>query len=88
MYQPHDPFLRNHDGMIDFDRYRSDATGIRRQAMRDTSALRSVIKLVVVVVLLLGMVAVAPPKRVADTTSPSPALRSAQPAPFANPALF
>ena len=87
MYQPHDPFLRNHDGMIDFDRYRSDATGIRRQAMRDTSALRSVIKLVVVVVLLLGMVAVAPPKRVADTTS-SPALRSAQPAPLASPALF
>ena len=86
MVQPHDPFLRNHDGMIDFDRYRSDATAMRRLALHDTSRVRSAFKLVVVIALLLGMVAVAPSER-ADTT-PSPSLRAAQPAPLANPALF
>jgi hypothetical protein len=63
MYTPHDPFLRNSDGLIDFDRYRSEAYALRRQALQDTSKLRAVFKLIVVIALLLGAVAVAPPKQ-------------------------
>jgi hypothetical protein len=62
MLTDRDPFLRNSDGMIDFERYRSDATAMRRQALHDTSRLTSAFKLVVVIALLLGMVALAPSK--------------------------
>ena len=55
-----DPFVRNADGMIDFDRYRSNATLLRRLAMQDTTRLRASFKLVVIVVLMLGAIAVAP----------------------------
>ena len=66
MFRDHDPFLRNSDGMIDFDRYRSEAYAIRRQAMQDTSRLRAGFKLVVIILLLLGAVAVAPSKQDAN----------------------
>jgi hypothetical protein len=66
MYSQDDPFLRNDDGMINFDRYRVNATALRRQAMEDTSKLRSVLKLIVVVLLLLGMVVIAPPRHPDD----------------------
>ena len=62
MLTDRDPFLRNSDGMIDFDRYSSDATAMRRQVMQETSQLTSFLKLVVVVALLLGTVALAPSK--------------------------
>jgi hypothetical protein len=52
--------------MIDFDRYRSEAYRLRRQAMQDTSKLSATFKLVVIVVLLLGAVAVAPSKQDAN----------------------
>jgi hypothetical protein len=52
--------------MIDFDRYRSDAYRLRRQALQDASKLSAAFKFVVIVVLLLGAVAVAPSKQDAN----------------------
>ena len=68
MYRDHDPFLRNTDGLIDFDRYRSDAYALRRQAMQESSKLSAVFKAVVIVVSLLGAVAVAPSRQDANAT--------------------
>jgi hypothetical protein len=54
--------------MIDFDRYRSEAYALRRQALLDSSKLRAGFKFVVIVVLLLGAVALAPSRQDANAT--------------------
>jgi hypothetical protein len=60
---PHpEPIHRHPNGSIDFDRYRTDAVALRQQALQDTSKLRAAFKLVVIVTLTLGAVAVAPSK--------------------------
>lgn len=63
-----DLIQRHADGSINFDRYRSDATALRRQSMLDTSKLSAAFKLVVIVVLTLSAVAVAPSKHDANAT--------------------
>jgi hypothetical protein len=68
MYRDRDPFLRNSDGLIDFDRYRSESYALRRQALQETSKLSAAFKLAVIVGVLLGAVAVAPSRPDANAT--------------------
>jgi hypothetical protein len=62
MHENH-PYHRHADGTFQIDRYRAEASAMRRQAIRDSSRLTSFAKLLVAVGILLGMVAVAPVKQ-------------------------
>jgi hypothetical protein len=88
MFSDPDPFLRNTDGMIDFDRYRSEASALRRHAMQATSALTSAVKLVVAVVLLLALIAVAPSTKDDTATAGTTSGRTASQGASGHPALF
>lgn len=69
MHIHHDPFFhRNADGLIDFDRYRTEAKALRRQARQDDFKLGAISKLVVIVVVMLGAIAVAPSRQDANAT--------------------
>ena len=57
------PYHLHQDGIFQIDRYRAEATAMRRQAIRDSSRLTSFAKLAAVVGILLGLVAVAPVKQ-------------------------
>lgn len=66
MYYENNPYYRHHDGTFQIDRYRAEAAAMRRQAIHDSSRLTSFAKLLVVVGIVLGMVAIAPIKPADD----------------------
>jgi hypothetical protein len=57
------PYYRHADGIFQIDRYRAEASAMRRQGIHDSTRLTSFAKLLAVVGILLGMVAVAPVKQ-------------------------
>lgn len=55
-----DNFRRHPDGSIDFDFYRSEATALRRQAMRDAATVRTASAGVLVMAGALGFAVIIP----------------------------
>jgi hypothetical protein len=57
---------RHFDGSIDFDRYRAQASALRRSAMQDASRLGAGLKIVAIVGVMLIAVAMAPSRQDAE----------------------
>jgi hypothetical protein len=68
------PWSRHPDGTFQIDRYRENAQAMRRQAMEDTHKMRSLIKFLVAVGLLIAIAVTAPPKD--DSGEAASAVRS------------
>jgi hypothetical protein len=61
-----DPVHRHFDGSIDFDRYRAEATALRRAAMQDGTRIGAGLKIAAVVGVMLLAAAMAPSRQDAE----------------------
>jgi hypothetical protein len=61
-----DPVHRHFDGSIDFDRYRAEATALRRAAMQDATRIGAGLKIAALVGVMLLAAAMAPSRQDAE----------------------